>query len=66
MKQDVHFTSCVVIQSKPGMSLQTSFRVAEKKKDKKADKIIIDFTDAPFQNFAKFSVGKALCFPVTI
>lgn len=30
------------------------------------DKIIIDFTDAPVQNFAKVSAAKALCFPVTL
>jgi len=65
MKQDGHFTNCAVTQSQSGQSLQTLLRVDEQRKDK-TDKIPTDFTDAPFQNFAKSSAGKALCFPVTI
>lgn len=42
------------------------FRVAEQRKDKMTGKIIIDFINAPFQNFAKSSAGKTLCFPVTV
>lgn len=66
MKQDAHFTSCGVTQSKSGKSLQTLFRVAKQRKDKKTGKMITEFIDAPSQNFAKSGAGKALCFPVTI
>lgn len=65
MKQVVHLTSCVVIQSKSGMSLQTLFRVTEHRRDKYMGKIIADFI-GPFQNFATSSFGKTLYFPYTI
>lgn len=65
MKQVVHLTSCVVIQSKSGMSLQTLFKVIEHRRDKNMGKIIADFI-GPFQNFATSSSGKTLYFPYTI